>query len=68
MTQKQDRWILGHTHISTIETFHSFDNYNRQDKNRTYPVSPWMLLQHHPKHFPEGDREWKLPYMDRPQQ
>ena len=51
---------MGHTHIKTIETSRSCDHKNRQNKNRTDPVSPWMLLHPNPNNFPERDKKWKL--------
>ena len=47
---------MGHTRIKTIATLLSWDHYNLQDKNRIYPVSPLMLIQTHPKKFPESDK------------
>ena len=66
--QKQDRWIMGHTHLDTIKTFRSCVHYKRQDENRTDPLSLWMLLKPHSKDFPEGGQNWKLSYMAMPQQ
>ena len=59
---------MGHAHIKTIETSRSLNHYKRHDKNRTDPISTWILLQNHPKNFPKSDKKWKLSYFTRPQQ
>ena len=48
---------MGHNPTKIIETSRSCDNYKRQDKIRTEPVSPWMLLQNHANNFPEGEKK-----------
>ena len=56
---------MGHTHLNTSEAS-SFGNNNKgQDKDRTNTIFSWMLFQPDTKNFPEGDKEWKLPQMDR---
>ena len=57
MTQKQYRWIMGHTHIKTIKTSCPCVHYKIQDKKITDPVSPRMLLYPHQKNFPEVDKK-----------
>ena len=51
---------MGHTHIKTIKTSRSCNNYERQDKNITDPESPWMLINIHSKKFPEGNKNGNL--------
>ena len=59
---------MGLTNLNTSEAS-SYGNYQKeQDEDRTDPISPWMLFQPDTKNFPEGDKEWELPHMARPQQ
>ena len=51
---------MGHNHLKTIKALRSCDNYKRQDKNITDPVSPCLLLHPHPNKFPEGDKNGNL--------
>ena len=59
---------MGHTHIKTIETLIPYDHNKVQDKDRSNPVSTWMLLHNYSKNSSEGDHEWKITHLDRPQQ
>ena len=59
---------MGHTHSNTSEASSYGNHHKEQDKDRTNPISPWMLFKPDTKNFPEGDKEWELPHMDRPQQ
>ena len=59
---------MGHNHLKAIKTLRACNHYQRLYEDITDPVSSWVLLHPHPKDFPEGDKKWKLSYMDRPQQ
>ena len=50
---------MEHTHIKTIDTSRSYNDYNRKDKNRIDPIYSWMLLQPHPTNFTEGKKKPK---------
>ena len=56
-----------HTHIKTSDSSLYGNHHNGRDKSGTNPISSWMLFQPDTKNFPEGDKEWKIPHMDRPQ-
>ena len=64
---EQDRWPIVYTYLKTSEASIYGNNHKGQDKDRTNPIYPWILFQPNTKNFPEGDKEWELTHMDRPQ-
>ena len=59
---------MGHTHLKNNEASRYGNNHKGQDKDETNPISSCMLFQYDTKNFPEGDKEWELPHMAKPQQ
>ena len=57
-----------HTHLKTSEASRCGNHHNGQDKGGNNSISSWMIFQPDTKNFPGGDKECKLPQMDRPQQ
>ena len=59
---------MGLTHLNTSEALRYLNHHKGQDKDGNNTISSWMLFQPDIKNFPEGDKEWKVPHMDSPQQ
>ena len=59
---------MGHTHLKTNEVSRYGNNHKGQDKDETNTISSCMMFQYDTKNFPEGDKEWELPHMAKPQQ
>ena len=47
---------MGHINLHTIETPRSCNHHKRQNENIIDTISSSMLLQPHPKNFPEGNK------------
>ena len=59
---------MGHNHLKNSEASRYISHHKGRDKYGTNPIYSWMLFQPDTNKFPEGDKEWKLPHIDRPQQ
>ena len=59
---------MGYTYRKTIETSIPCDHNKVKDKYISNQLYTCMLLQTYTKKFSEGDKEWKLPHLARPQQ
>ena len=57
-----------HTHLKTRESSRYGNRHKEKNKDGTNPISSWMMFQTNTKKFTEGNKVWKLPHMDTPQQ